>query len=99
MLITLRRPDIALLIAVLALTACDSRKPAATTTPPASRATAVTAAPPLRQDVAVIERSVGQLESLITPEVAAEVEGRILRGFAKNRRARHGRPADRGTRS
>jgi len=83
MLITLPRPDIALLIGVLALTACDSREPTPTTTPPASRATAVTAAPPLRQDVAVIERSVGQLESLITPEVAAEVEGRILRGFAK----------------
>lgn len=83
MLIALHRPDIALLIAVLALTACDSRKPAATTTPPASRATAVTAAPPLQQDIAVTERSVGQLESLITPEVAAEVEGRILQGFAK----------------
>lgn len=83
MLITLPRPDIALLIAVLALTACDSRKPTATTTPPASRATAVTAAPPLQRDVAVTERSVGQLESLITPEVAAEVEGRILRGLAK----------------
>ncbi|MGE3296817.1 MAG: efflux RND transporter periplasmic adaptor subunit [Porticoccaceae bacterium] len=78
----MRRPDIALLIAVLAVTACGSREPA-TTAQPASHATAVTAAPPLRQDIAVTERSVGQLESLIAPEVAAEVEGRILRGFAK----------------
>jgi membrane fusion protein (multidrug efflux system) len=86
MLTTPRRRDIALLIAALALTACDSGKsaaPPATTTSPAVRATAVTAAPPLQQDVAVTEHSVGQLESLITPEVAAEVEGRILRGFAK----------------
>ena len=66
MLITLPRPDIALLIGVLALTACDSREPTPTTTPSASRATAVTAAPPLRQDVAVIERSVGQLDSIRT---------------------------------
>lgn len=85
MLTTLRRRDIALLIAVVALAACDSGKstaPAATTSP-AVRATAVTAAPPQQQDIAVTERSVGLLESLITPEVAAEVEGRILRGFAK----------------
>lgn len=86
MLTTLRRRDIALLIAVLALTACGSRKaaePAATNTPQTIRATAVTAAQPLVQDVAVTERSVGLLESLIAPEVAAEVDGRILRGFAK----------------
>lgn len=85
MLTTLRRCDIALLIAVLALAACDSGKstaPAATTSP-AVRATAVTAAPPQQQDIAVTERSVGLLESLIAPEVAAEVDGRILRGFAK----------------
>lgn len=85
MLTTLRRRDLALLITALVLTACDSGKstaPAATTAP-AVRATAVTAAAPQQQDVAVTERSVGLLESLITPEVAAEVEGRILRGFAK----------------
>jgi len=86
MLTTLRRRDIAVLITVLVLTACDSGKsaaPAANTTSPAVHATAVTAAAPQQQDVAVTERSVGLLESLITPEVAAEVEGRILRGFAK----------------
>ncbi|MGB5098793.1 MAG: efflux RND transporter periplasmic adaptor subunit [Porticoccaceae bacterium] len=85
MLITLRRRDSALLITILALTACEpgkSEAPAAATAP-AGHTTAVTAAPPLRQDVVVTERSVGQLESLITPEVAAEVEGRILRGLAK----------------
>ncbi|TAL10146.1 MAG: efflux RND transporter periplasmic adaptor subunit [Porticoccaceae bacterium] len=85
MLTTLRRRDIALLVAVLVLTACDSRKSGAPAANPplAIRATAVTAAQPLVQDVAVTERSVGLLESLIAPEVAAEVEGRYLRGFAK----------------
>ncbi|MFZ2207418.1 MAG: efflux RND transporter permease subunit [Porticoccaceae bacterium] len=75
MLTTLRRRDIAPLIAVLALTACDSRNsaaPAATNTPPTIRATVVTASQPLVQDVAVTERSVGLLESLIAPEVAAD---------------------------
>ncbi len=85
MLITLRTRDIALLIAVLALTACEPGKSGAPAAPtsPAGRATAVTAAPPRQQDVAVTEHSVGLLESLIAPEVAAEVEGRILRGFTK----------------
>jgi RND family efflux transporter MFP subunit len=80
--------SLALLIAALAVVsvaACDSGKPAAPPAPAASatRATAVTAARPLQQDVEVTERSVGQLESLVAPEVAAEVKGTVLRGFAK----------------
>lgn len=76
------RRVVAILIAALHLAACDSGTPAA---PPASaiRATTVTATPPLQQDVDVTERSVGVLESLVAPEVAAEVKGTILRGFTK----------------
>lgn len=75
------RRALALLI-VLPLAGCDSGKPAAPA-PAAVRATTVTAAPPLQQDVEVTERSVGVLESLVAPEVAAEVKGTILRGFTK----------------
>jgi membrane fusion protein, multidrug efflux system len=73
-----------LLACVTLLTACD-REPAQapTSAGPQVRRIAVSAAPPLRAEVAVTERSVGQLESLVIPEVAAEVEGRILAGFVK----------------
>ncbi|MGK2914276.1 MAG: efflux RND transporter periplasmic adaptor subunit [Porticoccaceae bacterium] len=68
------------------LTACDSGDspaPAPAAAPKTARAITVEAAVPLQQDVAVVERSVGQLESLVIPEVSAEVEGRILGGFVK----------------
>lgn len=47
------------------------------------RQIAVAAAPAQLRDVLVTERSVGQLESLVIPEIAAEVEGRIVQGYVK----------------
>ncbi len=44
---------------------------------------AVTATAPQRGDIAEVERAVGQLESLVIPEIAAEVEGRIVAGFVQ----------------
>jgi len=85
MLIKIRRSNPALL-ALLALAACDSStspEPEINATAKTVRSIAVEAAIPVVQDVAVVERSVGQLESLVSPEVSAEVKGRILRGFVK----------------
>jgi len=50
---------------------------------PPARKIAVAAAPAQVRDILVTERSVGQLESLVIPEIAAEVEGRIVQGYAK----------------
>lgn len=72
------------LVVVLGSTACsekdDKDTPAAQ---PAVRKIAVAAGAPQRTDIAVTERSVGQLESLVIPEIAAEVEGRIIQGYTK----------------
>lgn len=84
MLTRFQRSNLAL-VALLALTACDSDRPEPepAAAPKTARAITVEAAVPLQQDVAVVERSVGQLESLVIPEVSAEAKGRILRGFVK----------------
>lgn len=85
MLIRIQRSNLALL-ALLALAACDSStspEPKTNATAKTVRSIAVEAAVPVIQDVAVVERSVGQLESLVSPEVSAEVKGRILRVFVK----------------
>lgn len=76
-------PPLLLAFAAL-LTACD-REPAQApdAAAPQVRKLAVSAAAPLQADISVIERAVGQLESLVIPEVAAEVEGRVLDGYVK----------------
>ena len=65
------------------VTACGDGRDSPPAAPPPARKIAVTANAPQVRDVAVTERSVGQLESLVIPHVAAEVEGRIIDGFAK----------------
>lgn len=67
------------------LTACGDNKDA-TPAPtekakPAPRATIISTAPTKVVTVEVIEHSVGSLESIIRPEVSAEVEGRYIGGF------------------
>ena len=71
---------LALLVAAL-LSSCGGDK-AANNSPesakPPVRATIITAVAATTQTVEVVERSVGALESLFTPEISAEVEGRIV---------------------
>ena len=80
----MRYPSVLMLSAVvLLLAACGGEDDAAPGAQAAPRKIAVSAAPPKQREVMVTERSVGQLESLVIPEVAAEVEGRIIDGYAK----------------
>jgi len=71
------------LAVALWVTGCGEHKDDAPAVAPPVRQIAVTAAPAQVRDVLVTERSVGQLESLVIPEVAAEVEGRIVQGYIK----------------
>lgn len=84
MLTAIRQLPALLLVTSLLLAACgqsDDQAPGQEA--PKARRIAVTAALPERGDVTVVERSIGQLESLAIPEVAAEVEGRVVAGFVK----------------
>ncbi|HEX4882357.1 MAG TPA: efflux RND transporter periplasmic adaptor subunit [Porticoccaceae bacterium] len=94
MLNTMRQPLAPLLRAALLsaslltvvlplLTACSQDRDSQANAKPPARKMAVTAAPPQARDIAVTERSVGLLESLVIPEIAAEVEGRVVDGYAK----------------
>lgn len=69
----------------LFLAACGDNKdgaPASTEkTQPTLRATIISTALTKTMTVEVIEHSVGSLESIIRPEVSAEIEGRYLGGF------------------
>lgn len=71
------------LVVALSMTACGESRDAPSATPPQVRKVAVTAAPAQVLDATVTERSVGVLESLVIPEIAAEVEGRIVQGYVK----------------
>ncbi len=82
-------PNFRLWLPVLAITvflaACgDSQEiqpTPAEKTKPAPRATLISTVKTKTQTVEVVEHSVGSLESIIRPEVAAEVEGRYLGAF------------------
>ncbi len=69
----------------LFLVACGDNKDAAPAstekTKPAPRATIISTALTKTITVEVIEHSVGSLESIIRPEVSAEIEGRYIGGF------------------
>jgi len=67
----------------LLLTACgdDKAGAAAEKTKAAPRATIISTALTQTTTVEVIEHSVGSLESIIRPEVSAEIEGRYIGGF------------------
>ncbi len=69
----------------LFLTACgdsqDTKPVPADKTKPAPRATLISTTQTKTVTVEVVEHSVGSLESIISPEVAAEVEGRLLTRF------------------
>lgn len=66
--------------AVMALAACD-RGDSETATEPAalSRGTLITVAESTTRDVPVVLESVGTVQSRAAPEIAAEVDGRVLR--------------------
>lgn len=84
MLTAIRQLPALLLLPSLLLAACSqSDDPAPGQEAPKARRITVTAAVPERGEVTVVERSVGQLESLVIPEIAAEVEGRVVAAFAK----------------
>lgn len=84
MLTSLRQPSTLFLVTSLLLAACgQSDDQAPDQEAPKARKIAVTAALPERGAVTVVERSIGQLESLVIPEIAAEVEGRVVAGFVK----------------
>ena len=67
----------------LFLVACGENNDAAPTekTKPAPRATIISTTLAKTMTVEVIEHSVGSLESIIRPEVSAEIEGRYIGGF------------------
>ena len=69
----------------LFLVACGDSKDATPTptekTRPAPRATIISTTLTRTTTVEVIEHSVGSLESIIRPEVSAEIEGRYIGGF------------------
>lgn len=71
------------LAAALWVAGCGEHQDDAPAAAPPVRQIAVAAAPAQVRDVLVTERSVGQLESLVIPEIAAEVEGRIVQGYVK----------------
>ncbi len=50
---------------------------------PAVRATLISTAQAQVTRIEVVERSVGELESIFIPEVSAEVEGRVVAGYVK----------------
>lgn len=68
-------PRAALLLCVAALLAGCSREPA----PPPPQGTLVGTARALTQDVPVVATSIGRLESRAAPQVAAEIDARVLR--------------------
>ena len=70
---------------IVFLVACGDNKDATPTpaekTKPAPRATIISTTTTKTINLEVIEHSVGSLESIIRPEVSAEVEGRYIGGF------------------
>lgn len=72
-----------LTLAGLVLASCGGDQDGQPSAKPPVRKMVVSTAHPRAQDIAVIERSVGLLESLVIPEIAAEVEGRIVDGYVK----------------
>ena len=84
MLTAIRQLPALLLATSLLLAACgQSDDQASRQEAPKARKITVTAVVPERGDITVVERSIGQLESLVIPEIAAEVEGRVVAGFVK----------------
>lgn len=71
-----RHATLALLCTAL-LAGCGKEKPAATPATPEQRATLITTVRPTLSDVEVIEESVGSLETVAAPAVAAEVAGKV----------------------